>query len=84
MLGLGNLGPLGAKPVMEGKSLLFKKFAGVDSVDVEIDTENTHEFIKCVHLISKTYGGINLEDIKAPECFQIEKELKAKCNIPVM
>eukprot|EP00041_Stephanoeca_diplocostata_P041846 m.9126 g.9126 ORF g.9126 m.9126 type:complete len:436 (-) comp6846_c0_seq2:3750-5057(-) len=84
VLGLGNLGALGAKPVMEGKSLLFKRFAGVDSVDVEVDTEDKDEFVQCVRLISKTYGGINLEDIKAPECFQIEKQLKAACNIPIM
>jgi malate dehydrogenase (oxaloacetate-decarboxylating)(NADP+) len=83
ILGLGNLGPLASKPVMEGKSLLFKRFAGIDSVDIEIDTENTDEFINTVKLIADTWGGINLEDIKAPECFVIEKALIEACNIPI-
>jgi len=83
ILGLGNLGPLASKPVMEGKSLLFKRFAGIDSVDIEVNTENTDEFINTVKLIADTWGGINLEDIKAPECFVIEKALIEACNIPV-
>ncbi len=83
ILGLGNLGPLASKPVMEGKSLLFKRFAGVDSVDVEVDTTDVDEFITTVKNISGTYGGINLEDIKAPECFEIEKRLIDACDIPV-
>ena len=83
ILGLGNLGPLASKPVMEGKSLLFKRFAGIDSVDIEVDTENPEEFINTVKLIASTWGGINLEDIKAPECFVIEKALIEACDIPV-
>ncbi|WP_119393695.1 malic enzyme-like NAD(P)-binding protein [Salinibius halmophilus] len=83
ILGLGNLGALASKPVMEGKSLLFKRFANVDSIDVEVETEDVDEFVRTVELIHKTYGGINLEDIKAPECFEIEKRLKALCDIPV-
>jgi len=83
ILGLGNLGALASKPVMEGKSLLFKRFAGIDSVDIEVDTENPSEFINTVKLISSTWGGINLEDIKAPECFEIEKALIEACDIPV-
>ena len=83
ILGLGNLGALASKPVMEGKALLFKRFAGVDSMDVEINTEDPGEFIRTVELIADTYGGINLEDIKAPECFQIEKTLQEKCDIPI-
>jgi malate dehydrogenase (oxaloacetate-decarboxylating)(NADP+) len=83
ILGLGNLGALASKPVMEGKSLLFKRFAGIDSVDVEIDTEDSQAFIQTVKLIANTYGGINLEDIKAPECFEIEKQLIEACDIPI-
>lgn len=83
ILGLGNLGPLASKPVMEGKSLLFKRFAGVDSVDVEVKTESPEAFIETVASIADTYGGINLEDIKAPECFQVEKALIERCSIPV-
>ncbi len=83
ILGLGNLGPLASKPVMEGKALLFKRFAGVDSIDIEVDTDNPQRFIDTVVNIAATFGGINLEDIKAPECFQIEKVLIEQCNIPV-
>ncbi len=83
ILGLGNLGALASKPVMEGKSLLFKRFAGIDSVDIEVETENTEEFINTVKLIANTWGGINLEDIKAPECFIIEKALIEACDIPI-
>jgi malate dehydrogenase (oxaloacetate-decarboxylating)(NADP+) len=83
VLGLGNLGALASKPVMEGKALLFKRFANIDSVDVEVDTTDSAEFINAVRLISGTYGGINLEDIKAPECFEIERALIEQCDIPV-
>ncbi len=83
VLGLGNLGPLAAKPVMEGKGVLFKKFADIDVFDIELDTENADEFIRCVQLLEPTFGGINLEDIKAPECFYIEEKLKATMQIPV-
>lgn len=83
ILGLGNLGPLASKPVMEGKSLLFKRFAGIDSVDVEVDAESPEAFIDTVERIANTYGGINLEDIKAPECFEIEKALIERCQVPV-
>jgi len=83
ILGLGNLGPLASKPVMEGKSLLFKRFAGVDSIDIEVDCESPQAFIDTVKRIADTFGGINLEDIKAPECFEIERTLIEQCNIPV-
>ncbi|MDN6296920.1 MAG: malate dehydrogenase [Halomonas sp.] len=83
ILGLGNLGALASKPVMEGKGVLFKRFAGVNSVDVEVDTEDAQTFIETVANIADSWGGINLEDIKAPECFEIERELKKRCNIPV-
>ncbi|MEM1110765.1 MAG: malic enzyme-like NAD(P)-binding protein [Pseudomonadota bacterium] len=83
VLGLGNLGPLASKPVMEGKALLFKRFAGIDSIDIEVDTEDAGEFIDTVARIAGTFGGINLEDIKAPECFEIEKALVERCDIPV-
>lgn len=84
VLGLGNIGALAAKPVMEGKALLFKIFAGIDSFDIEVDEEDPEKFINAVKAISKTFGGINLEDIKAPECFEIEQRLKAETDIPVM
>jgi malate dehydrogenase (oxaloacetate-decarboxylating)(NADP+) len=84
ILGLGNLGALAAKPVMEGKAVLFKRFADVDSIDLEVDTEDTDAFINCVALLEPSFGGINLEDIKAPECFVIEAALKERMNIPVM
>jgi malate dehydrogenase (oxaloacetate-decarboxylating)(NADP+) len=83
ILGLGNLGPLASKPVMEGKALLFKRFAGIDSIDIEVKHTSTEDFINTVANIADTFGGINLEDIKAPECFIIEKELKKRCAIPV-
>lgn len=83
VLGLGNLGALGSKPVMEGKSVLFKRFADVNSIDLELDTEDPDEFIKAVKLMGPSFGGINLEDIKAPECFIIEQKLKEEMDIPV-
>ena len=83
VLGLGNLGALGSKPVMEGKSVLFKRFADVNSIDIELDTEDPEEFIQAVRLMAPTFGGINLEDIKAPECFIIEQRLKEEMDIPV-
>jgi len=84
VLGLGNIGPEASKPVMEGKGLLFKIFADIDVFDIEVDTEDIEEFIATVKNIAPTFGGINLEDIKAPEAFEIEKRLKAELNIPVM
>ncbi len=83
VLGLGDIGPLAGKPVMEGKSVLFKRFADVDAFDIEIDSHDPDEVIKVVKLLEPTFGGINLEDIKAPECFYIEDELKKQMNIPV-
>jgi malate dehydrogenase (oxaloacetate-decarboxylating)(NADP+) len=83
ILGLGDLGPLASKPVMEGKSVLFKRFADVDSIDIEVDEKDPQKFIDCVRAIGATFGGINLEDIKAPECFIIESELREKLDIPV-
>ena len=83
ILGLGNLGPLAAKPVMEGKAVLFKRFADIDSVDLEIDTEVPEEFINSVRYLGPSFGGINLEDIKAPECFIIEERLRELMDIPV-
>jgi malate dehydrogenase (oxaloacetate-decarboxylating)(NADP+) len=83
ILGLGNLGALASKPVMEGKSVLFKRFADVDSIDLEVDTEDADEFINCVRLLGPSFGGINLEDIKAPECFIIEQRLREIMDIPV-
>lgn len=83
ILGLGNLGPLASKPVMEGKALLFKRFANIDSIDIEVTHKTTAEFIDTVANIADTFGGINLEDIKAPECFEIEQALIKRCNIPV-
>ncbi len=83
VLGLGNLGALGGKPVMEGKAVLFKRFADVNSIDIELDTEDPDEFCKAVKLMGPTFGGINLEDIKAPECFIIEQRLKEEMDIPV-
>jgi len=84
VLGLGNIGPLASKPVMEGKGLLFKIFADIDVFDIEVDTENIEEFIETVKNIAPTFGGINLEDIKAPEAFEIERRLKEELDIPVM
>jgi malate dehydrogenase (oxaloacetate-decarboxylating)(NADP+) len=83
ILGLGNLGALASKPVMEGKSVLFKRFADVDSIDLEVDTEDPDAFINCVRYLGPSFGGINLEDIKAPECFIIEERLRELMDIPV-
>lgn len=83
VLGLGNLGALASKPVMEGKAVLFKRFADIDGIDLEVDTEDQDEFINCVKYLGKTFGGINLEDIKAPECFIIEQQLREMMDIPV-
>ncbi|HVE73433.1 MAG TPA: NADP-dependent malic enzyme [Thermoanaerobaculia bacterium] len=83
VLGLGNIGALAGKPVMEGKGVLFKRFADIDVFDIEIDTTDTEEFIRCVKLLEPTFGGINLEDIAAPACFEIEDRLKAEMKIPV-
>ncbi|MDA0781097.1 MAG: NADP-dependent malic enzyme [Rickettsiales bacterium] len=83
VLGLGNLGALASKPVMEGKAVLFKRFADIDSVDIEVDTEDPEEFINAVKYLGPTWGGINLEDIKAPECFIIEQKLKEVMDIPI-
>jgi malate dehydrogenase (oxaloacetate-decarboxylating)(NADP+) len=84
VLGLGDIGPEASKPVMEGKGLLFKIFAGIDVFDIEVDTKNVEEFIQTVKNIAPTFGGINLEDIKAPESFEIERRLVDELNIPVM
>src|SRR6188508_1042801 len=83
VLGLGNIGPLAAKPVMEGKGVLFKQFAGIDSIDIEMKTKTVDEFVAAVSALEPTFGGINLEDIKAPECFEIERKLRARLKIPV-
>ncbi|WP_345863096.1 malic enzyme-like NAD(P)-binding protein [Shewanella algae] len=83
ILGLGNLGPLPSKPVMEGKALLFKHFANIDATDIEVKHRTAEEFIHTVEAIADTFGGINLEDIKAPECFEIERELIERCQVPV-
>ena len=83
VLGLGNLGALASKPVMEGKAVLFKRFADIDSIDLEVDTEDVDEFVDCVRFLGKTWGGINLEDIKAPDCFIIEQRLRECMEIPV-
>ncbi len=83
ILGLGNLGALASKPVMEGKAVLFKRFADVDAIDIEVKTEDAQRFIECVELLEPSFGGINLEDIAAPDCFIIEQALREKMNIPV-
>src|SRR4026208_2120803 len=83
ILGLGNRGALAAKPVMEGKAVLFKRFADIDSIDLEVSSEDPDEIINCVKLLGKGWGGINLEDIKAPECFVIEQRLRELLDIPV-
>src|SRR5476651_994254 len=83
ILGLGNLGALAAKPVMEGKAVLFKRFADIDSIDLEVSTEDPDQFINCVRYLGAGWGGINLEDIKAPECFIIEQRLRELLDIPV-
>ncbi len=84
VLGLGDIGPLAGKPVMEGKALLFKIFAGLDCFDLEVNEKDPDKFVEIVKALTPTFGGINLEDIKAPECFHIEKRLKEECNIPIM
>ena len=84
VLGLGNIGPLAAKPVMEGKSMLFKRFAGIDAFDIEVDETDPEKIIGVVKAIAPTFGGINLEDIKAPECFRIDERLRAELDIPVI
>src|ERR1700730_11183301 len=83
VLGLGNIGPLAAKPVMEGKAVLFKRFADIDVFDLELATLDPQEIIRTCQLLEPTFGGINLEDIKAPECFVIEEELRRTMKIPV-
>ena len=83
VLGLGNIGALASKPVMEGKSVLFKKFADIDGIDLEIDTDDIDKFVQTVSLLEPSFGGINLEDIKAPDCFIIEQKLREKMEIPV-
>ncbi len=83
VLGLGDIGAMASKPVMEGKAALLKKFAGVDSIDIEVETKDVEEFITVVKNIGRTWGGINLEDIKAPECFEIETRLQEILDIPV-
>src|SRR5690242_18288008 len=83
ILGLGDLGALASKPVMEGKAVLFKRFADVDSIDIEVDTSDVEAFINCVRYLGPTFGGINLEDIKAPDCFVIEERLRELMDIPV-
>lgn len=84
VLGLGNIGALAGKPVMEGKSVLFKKLSGIDAIDIEVDATDIDEFCRTVRNIAPTFGGINLEDIKAPECFEIEKRLREELHIPLM
>ncbi len=84
VLGLGNIGPLAAKPVMEGKSMLFKRFAGIDAFDIEVDETDSEKIIGVVKAIAPTFGGINLEDIKAPECFEIDRRLREELDIPVI
>src|SRR5690606_15865115 len=84
VLGLGDIGPEAGKPVMEGKGLLFKIFADIDVFDIELDVKNVDDFVKVVKSLEPTFGGVNLEDIKAPECFEIERRLKEEMKIPVM
>ena len=84
VLGLGDIGPEASKPVMEGKGLLFKIFADIDVFDIEVDATDVDKFVETVKAISPTFGGINLEDIKAPECFEIERRLKEDLDIPIM
>src|ERR671926_1406644 len=83
VLGLGNIGPLASKPVMEGKAVLFKKFAGIDVFDIEIAAHEVDRVVEVVAALEPTFGGINLEDIKAPECFEIEQRLQERMKIPV-
>src|SRR3954464_7328675 len=82
VLGLGNIGPAAGKPVMEGKGVLFKSFADIDVFDIELNSQDPQEIVNAIRLLEPTFGGINLEDIKAPECFFIEEELKKTMNIP--
>ena len=84
VLGLGDIGALASKPVMEGKGVLFKIFADIDVFDLELDTKDTEKFIETVKILSPTFGGINLEDISAPECFEIEQRLRQELDIPIM
>src|SRR5260370_34484024 len=83
VLGLGDIGALASKPVMEGKAVLFKRFADVDCIDLEVDTKDVDQFVNCVRYLGPTFGGINLEDIKAPECFIIEQRLRELMDIPI-
>ena len=83
ILGLGNLGALASKPVMEGKAVLFKRFADIDAIDLEVDTEDVDEFVNAVRFLGPSFGGINLEDIRAPDCFVIESRLREMMDIPV-
>ena len=84
VLGLGNIGPEASKPVMEGKGLLFKIYSDIDVFDIELDADDVDTFVNTVKALSPTFGGINLEDIKAPDCFEIERKLKKELDIPVM
>jgi malate dehydrogenase (oxaloacetate-decarboxylating)(NADP+) len=84
VLGLGDIGPEASKPVMEGKGLLFKIFADIDVFDIELNVKDVDQFVATVKAMEPTFGGVNLEDIKAPECFEIERRLKEEMNIPVM
>ena len=83
VLGLGNIGPLASKPVMEGKGVLFKKFAGIDVFDIELEQPDIDKLVDTIVSLEPTFGGINLEDIKAPECFEVEKRCRERMNIPV-
>src|SRR5213075_2808966 len=83
VLGLGNIGALASKPVMEGKAVLFKKYAGIDVFDIEVDADTIERVVETVAALEPTFGGINLEDIRGPECFEIESQLKARMKIPV-
>ena len=83
VLGLGDIGAAASKPVMEGKAVLFKKFADIDGLDLEVDTKDTEKFVEAVAMLAPSFGGINLEDIKSPECFIIEQQLRERLEIPV-
>jgi len=83
VLGLGDIGQLAGKPVMEGKGVLFKSFANVDAIDIELNTKDTEEIIKIVASMASSFGGVNLEDIAAPKCFEIEERLKEICDVPI-
>src|SRR3954447_3896571 len=83
VLGLGDIGPLASKPVMEGKAVLFKKFSGIDVFDIEVAENNVDKLVEVIAALEPTFGGINLEDIKAPDCFEVEERCRAKMNIPV-